>query len=985
MTNTPTRPSHRTRQRRSRLLIAGLVAVATTAGGALGGRALRSDDSGADASLRKATTIESSKTLTAPDGSTVEMAPQEPLPEGYTVTPQEYPGEGDGEGAGSGARTTPGAAPATGSGTPEANPGGAPDLAADPEAGIVGTPPIAAASSENPDYTDATALEAVTTLYAYHPSEGSPEAAIVPAAVRTPAFNDPCARNPSADGCVRGVSAIVLGDMPLPEVKTLWFGQVRQSDPYAAECSRQFPTVTVDWRNDTMFAVVLNQPAVARLDLQLYTPGVLGSAIRISRQGELISVNAAPSADIVEAWGTAYAAGAATPGVPLCIKLDPATMNTNRDGCIGELLGWGFVGCRTTFRLSYQTGCATSGTEPLCAALTRALGTTRALPIIRKGPYSAEYNYDPQWGCDSQFGCESGLTQDTIRRQVQLVGIDRLNLEVRIPTFTITLAESTEEIVGGEFSSRAQLQQHQLVAAAGYAPGTDCRTVDPTVLSTTLPVTRQTSRTRYWTPDAGTPASREAVIDLAMPALAQGEAVDICVFWYLLADRSYDRPLVTSIERHTVVPPSRAATELTFVQVGRGGGLFSLPHAASPDAAATELPNWTFQIIGERDLTNRCGFGAPALPELRPLGQPGFLCRIDSSAFVYDPADIELYAGEPIEGGARGRARINIDNRGCSPDGCGNTSVARVALSDGRWMDIAVRKVPLAVTALLPNGRIMPGWSADQWLIDPNGSTSVAPRLRTTTAPGNPQLDTFGVRVRPNAADPSGSLDVTWQADRAVTVAASASVTNPGRYMQQCTQRFGYSTTAAGARITTIPGLCPNTEYLIQLTLRDAGGRESFYRWTEGGARVDSVWSGLVFNLVGRTAIRPIPADALFEWSLAIGSVDGTVNFDTVVSDLQVRLGNQTLVNRVDTPGSCTRVSPTTPTAAGFLGGVLIGETIVHVNYTLTTPGGLGCRGDATTSSFTGDIHVNWDGSEQTFQIDSGRSTVFLMLKPSAD
>ncbi len=984
MTNTSTPPSHRTRPRRGRLLIAGLVAVATTAGGAAGGRALRSDD-GADASLPKATAIEPSNTITAPDGSTIEMAPQEPLPEGYTVTPQEYLGEGDGAGSGSGATATPGAAPATGSGTPEANPGGAPDLAADPEAGIAGTPPTAGAPPEDPDYTDAAALAAVTTLYAEYPAEGTPPLALVPSAAPTPAFNDPCARNPSADGCVRGVSAIVLGDLPLPEVKTLWFGQVRQSDPYAAECSRQFPTVAVDWRNDTMFAVVLNQPAVAQLRLQLNTPGVLGSAIRISRPGELITVNAAPSADIVEAWGTAYAAGAATPGVPLCVKLGQATMDTNRDGCLGEIVGWGFSPCQTTFRLTYQTGCVTPTIEPLCSALTSALGTTQRLPIVLKGPYAAFYNYDPQWACDSQFGCESGLTQDTIRRQVQLVGIDRLNLEVRIPTFTITLAESTEEIVGGEFSSRAQLQQHQLVAAAGYAPGTDCRTVDPTVLSTTLPVTRQTSRTRYWTPDAGTPESREAVVDLTMPALAQGEAIDICVFWYLLADRSYDRPVVTSIERHTVVPPSRAATELTFVQVGRGGGLFSLPHASSPDAATTDLPNWTFQIIGERDLTNRCGFGAPALAELRPLGQPGFLCRIDSSQFVYDPADIQLYAGEPIEGGARGRVRINIDNRGCSPDGCGNTRVARIELSDGRWMDIAVRKVPLAVTAMLPNGRIVPGWSADQWLIDPNGSTSVAPQLRTPTAPSDPRLDTFGVRVRPNAADPSGSLDVTWQADRAVTMEASASVTNPGRYMQQCTQRFGPSNTPAGAGVTTIPGLCPNTEYAIQLTLRDASGRESVYRWTEGGARVDSVWSGLMFNLVGRTAIRPIPADALFEWSLAIGSVDGTVNFDTVISDLQVRLGNQTLVNRVDTPGSCTRVSPSTPTAAGFLGGVLIGETIIHVNYTLTTPGGPGCRGDATTSSFTGDIHVNWDGSEQTFQIDSGRSIVFLMLKPSAD
>lgn len=132
--------------------------------------------------------------------------------------------------------------------------------------------------------------------------------------------------------------------------------------------------------------------------------------------------------------------------------------------------------------------------------------------------------------------------------------MDALNLEVAVPTHSVTLGDPTAVNANNLQESRLAVTGHAMVAAAGYAPGTDCRTVDPSIASTTLPVTRQGAQTRYWTPDPGAPASREGVINLTMPQLAAGEAVDICVFWYQLPTRSYDNVVVTAIERHTVVP-----------------------------------------------------------------------------------------------------------------------------------------------------------------------------------------------------------------------------------------------------------------------------------------------------------------------------------------------------------------------------------------------------------------------------------------------
>jgi hypothetical protein len=577
---------------------------------------------------------------------------------------------------------------------------------------------------------------------------------------------------------------------------------------------------------------------------------------------------ATPSADIAAVWVDAFERGAQTPAIPLCLKVSRQVMETNRDGCLGEFNYYTWQDCTSTFTMSVSTGCGSFSTDPLCEQLSGVLGG-RELPRVRQGPFGLQYSYDPQWAnWDPQFGRQSGLTEANQRRPVRLTPVDALNLEVAVPTHSVTLSDPTAVNANNLQESRLAVTGHAMVAAAGYAPGTDCRTVDPSIASTTLPVTRQGAQTRYWTPDPGAPASREGVINLTMPQLAAGEAVDICVFWYQLPTRSYDNVVVTAIERHTVVPPARAATELAFVGVGRGGDAPGTP-AGSIEA---ELARWTFQVIGDRPLTTACGFPSGNAPDpviLRPLGDPGFLCRIGTSAFLFEPRDIELFTTDITTNRPEGRTRIHIDNRGCSMSDCGAPRRARIELSDGTWMDLSVRKVPFATTPMLPGGRIAAQWSADQWQIDPSGFQGVIPTLRTPVRQSAPALDTFGLRVRPNEANPSSALDLTWQADREATVMVSARALVPAYLAPTCQDTLVGPTQPANSGVLTVPGLCPNTEYAFAVTVVDATtGASQVYDWARGGTRLDLL-SGLSFNLIGRTKAPVLPPEFIASWSVS--------------------------------------------------------------------------------------------------------------------
>ena len=997
---------------RHRRVIVALVVLVMLVAGALVGRALRP----ATPSLPTAYPVLPASSVTARDGRVSPVTAQASSPAGYAVAPAEYVAS-----AAPPPAVAVGAGVTVGAGRPSPNPGGAPDLRADPEAGVSGSAPPSSAPPSAPDLADEAALALVTERYdeltgatGVRPtatgstapssapttsgsSEGGPAYPGIPtdlSKVPLRAFTDPCVLDASSAACGRGLSAIVLGIRAMPEFQTQWVGEIRRSDLYAGECARQFPTAPIDWASDTIFAAVVNQPLVARLDLQLNTPGVFGSLIRVSHRGAVVTSEAAlPSADLIAAWIDAFERGAPTPGIPLCMKVSRQTMETNRDGCLGEFNYNRWLDCSAPFHLSVHTGCSSTSVAPLCSQVGDLLGG-REIPQVRQGPFGFQYSYDPQWALwDPQLRAESGVSEANLRRQVRLTPVDALNVEVAIPTFTVTLGEPTAAAdPQAPLTGRLALTGHQMVAAAGYAPGTDCRTVDPAIRSTTLPVTRQASATRYWTPDAGIPQSREAVVNLTMPHLAAGEAVDICVFWYQLPSRSFDDIVVTAIERHTVVPPSRAATEIAFVGVGRGGEAPSTPAGS----LAAELARWTFQVIGNRTLTAACGFPSGNTPDpviLHPVGDPGFLCRVEDSSYLFEPRDIELFTTDLAANAPEGRTRLRIDNRGCTPTDCGTPRQARIELSDGRWMELVVRKVPFATAPLLPGGRIATEWSADQWRIDPSGFQGVAPTLRTPVRQSAPALDTFGLRVVPTPDSPTDSLDVHWQADREVTLVVLGHPLVPASLAPTCTDTWVEPTAVANSGTVTLPGLCSNTDYGLRVTVTDAAtGASQVYDWLRGGARVD-VLTGLTFNLVGRTRARPVPPEFLVAWSVSVAEPTGSTSptgagtgaVEGTLAALSVRVGEHTLVSRTDPATTCTRVAPGTTLASGFDGGQPLGQLRVAVSFTLVAPGTDGCAGPPGTTNFSVQQDVIWDGrSEQTFRLSApdGR-TVALTVRPA--
>lgn len=880
---------------------------------------------------------------------------------------------------------------AIGSGVPQANPGGGLDLRADPAAGIGGAVPSPrpAGTPEDPSYPDAEVLAALGTVYANltgsapgasptGPASGTTSPSTGPGSAGSAgsagpgvrsirAFTDPCVRRPDAPGCGGGIGAVVLGDRVRPPLATHNFSQVRPSDRFAGECARQLPRI--NFRDDAIFMVSVNQPVVARLLLQLNTPSVENSLIRIAHRGVLLPSVTGPSSELDQAWVAAFERGAATPDIPLCMSVSKAQLEQNRDGCLAEW-SFGMRDCYSLFSVTYRTGC--DGTDPACDAVDARLSAPTAVTGPH-GPFHAGYSYDPQFASsDSQFGDRAGLTQEDLRRQVRLEPVDPLNVEVRIPMQRVTLEESSPnpESVTGFY--RGRLMDAQMAVAGGYPAGTDCRAADPTASTTVLPVTRQGSQTRYWTPDPGKPMLREAVVNLTMPTLAQGEAVDICVFWYLLPTRSYDSPVVTSIEQHRVVPPARAATELSFIR------------ATGPGPTVTD---WDFQIAGNRRLDSACGFtdranGRPGA-QIR-IGSPGFLCSIQSSMFVFEPQEITLYAARRPTGSGYGATRVFIDNRGCGWDGCGPSRTARIPLDDGS-VELAVTKVPLSLVPLLPGGFISSVWRPDAWTLDPFGFTYVAPRLATPAVGPTPRVDTLGLRVVPNPEQPTTALDVIWRTDREVRMSMSATPTvafvlaPPGCRSTAIT----LPDLRSSGRIT-IPGLCPNTTYRVSLQMTDPStGQSVILRTDEGGTRVDER-GARVANLVGRTLPSPQARSVTYEWSLAVRTVAGATPTHGVISDLQFQLGDRLLADRVATPGACMPLGEANRVAGGQGGGQDLGQMPITLRMTLHLSDAADCSGTRTRRTLTILEPVNWDGVtpvQWLLRNEAGDSFVVLTLR----
>ena len=946
--------------KRTPLFIGAAALVVGVAGGGLIGRTIHDDgDRAAQATLPQA----------VPVSTVAGDAPPAQLDPAYQVAAAEYPGSDGGSPITS---ASPMGTPTTGAGEMEPNPGGAPDLTPDPEAGISGTPPAVEGAPEDPDRPDAEALEAVTTMIAEVATLADGDIpAPATAAGPVPAFDDPCAENPGADVCAGGVEATVLGQRRLPTPQGVWYGQVHANSIYAAECARQLPGL--DWRADSVWTIVVTVPTDGTMHVQFFHAKPGWEASYSAEAGTRVESRVQASDELQQAWTAAWQQGAATPLVPLCLKVPyQAQVEPNRAGCIGYLSAWGWVGCQSKVEM------AVTGTDDR--------GFTWGA-----GLYSRYF----------RFADDGGLPPgeaEALRREVEINPLDPWTFEVKVP-FTSTVSAAT-----GEYN--ATVRTAQLVTAVGYAAGVDCRTVDPAagLVLDPLPVTRQIGRTRYWAPEDTRRQEREAVITMTVPwKLAQGEGINICVFWYTFDGPSWQGPTVVNIEQHTVVPPSRGATELRFAGAGvGGGGLFSLPHAQLPEALNADRVIVSF--LDNPRLNSFCGFsGTNPAPLLRPLDDPGFLCRIDWSTYADPPGDELVYVElrepfTPAESGvvnAHAQRRIGIDNRGCPESGCGPARTERFNLRDGSWVDLTLTKVPLATEPLLRNGRII-GGRHDGWTVNPGGYQTLAPTLRTTQLPEDPQLDSIGSRLERNAANPQSALDLVWRADRPVTVSVFLSPRH--RTSNAACPTRNVAVPAPGGTPTdrgriTVAGLCPGTTYVAQLQLiQDFGG--------DAPPRVTTIeWNtGQWLYLTATTERAPVNPEFDYEYSLTIDSIEGSRSARGAVGSGVVFLGPATLMGLPPAARDCAALDAGRPIAAGSRGAdnIVNGEVRVQIDLTVTVwtidssgapcpPAGAVWTGRPVRIQIVDTIR--WDGtSPQTFTLTTGNGTVLtLAMRPATD
>ena len=989
---TTTRTTTRTATRRTttrttlRRAAAGVLTIALVVGAAVAGRNVssqRSTEASTAPVVAAAEVSPGSADGPTPSDTrlpvTVAAAPAE-MPDSLDVEPLVYDTTDTTGAAGTAPGVTGIGVPTLGAGTPVANPGGAVDLSADPEAAIAGDVPVGpgAASTNDPaepsdpDAADSDALSTVTEIIA---SVAPTADALAGAPLGPPAapgnatnigaFVDPCVRDAPA-GCGDGLEGVILGQIARPPLVTHWRGEVVSNSVYAGECRRQIPGL--DFRTSTVFAIVINQPYSGTMNVQFFTAQ---ADDRTPQAGSAVTAEVAPSSQLVDAWSGEYSSTRQTLQVPLCIRIDDVERNLG--SCPGELLV--SIGvrrqCRSQVELSVQ------GLDDL--------GHTWGA-----GLYRFWYGYD--------VSLDGGGNRASLRRTVRLTPIDERLIEVAVPIEHSAFGESTAP-------GRERPQRAQLVAAAAYPGRTTCAHVDPTRTEPIArPVSRQIATTRYWTPDPSQPDSREAVVLLNLPsALADGEAVVICVFWYTFDGASYDAPVVMAIERHEVIAPGRAVTEMRLLGFGEAQGWFSLPHATGP---ATRDPNLLrLSFLENSALNRRCGFAGPngRSPVVTPLGDSSLVCRIDTPALFTEPRDELLYVeltgqldGRDVASPmSRGQRTVRIDNRGCGPDGCGPVRRERWNLWDGRWVDLSFTRVPFATTAVLPNGlAYADGWDPNGWTIDSSGVVSETPTLAGrfpgfgADAVAPPLIDTSTLRLVRDAADPAGTLVLTWRANR---LAQSTMVVRP---------RFAGSE-AACPPVTSTPntefersgrlvasGLCSGTQYVATLQLTDT---------TNGTDRRITEYAfdaGRNPGLAEDTARRVPPDDFDYAWSLAVSNPAGRGRVEAAVSDLVVRLGGYTLTSRPGTLSpACMPVEAATPIADGTRGADrVLGEVLVSVSLTLTgrttptepgQPCGIG--GDIVTR-VEARWFAHWDGRSATLsQTLSDGTVVELTLRPISD
>ncbi len=852
--------------------------------------------------------------------------------------------------------------PAIHAGALTPNPGGAPDLHPDPGAGITGDPPHldlppADPALRMPDdasesrriagaYADATNLAGM--VRGERSSDGM---AVVPQGVDpSPArFADPCAAG-GADGCPAGVGADVLGPLRSavrdsrirPPLSLFEFKRITAGDPLVGECRRQLPGLDVS--ASLVLAAVLNVP-VPQADLQLHqhrfqTGFDTGTGPVVRSFGGRTS----PSADLAGAWATRFDLGGLTPRIPLCMQVPYVALDQGLPICLVRC--YSALTTEVSGQLEDGTPFAFSGSVP---------------------------SYDPD------------PAHDLFRHDVGavIVPITRSTVEVRASYDPVVADTANRDTVA-------------MVAAAGYPGGTDCRAADPAagLVLNPLPISRQPSATRYAT-DGPTPTQRTAVIPLTLPTvLAPDESISICVWWYAFGEQSWSRPIVRKIERHTLVPPTSAATQVRFLARYSP----NIPGERSAPVTPAALADLQFAFLTSPELNRICGFSARRSPDdpvvLRPADDPGLLCEISDQRYAETPGDETLYVGyyppglPEGESGVvvEGRAQVPLDNRGCVPSGCGSPRVITVPMRDGTMVDVLLTKVPAAHGSVV-GGATVNGGGPDRWLIDPAGADSQAPTLRTDPTSAAPQLDTASLRVTQNAADPQTALDVTWWSDRPVRATVMADAASPGS-QSACphTWREGSTLQSGDAPVTTtIRLLCADTNYVISLVLTaepDGSGvaHTATFRWNAGPLNA----------LRGRTAARPAPPDFDYAYRLAVVRVGSSGPPTGEIRTAELDLNGLTLGRQVRS-GGCVVLGPDQTVLAGDRGAdPILGDVRVLIDVTVGPASAGGCPDGAAL----GEVHrfllttfIRWDGlAERVFPITAPDGSEFrLTLRPLRD
>ncbi|MEQ1872329.1 MAG: hypothetical protein ABL953_01275 [Ilumatobacteraceae bacterium] len=759
------------RPKRPNRLLAAVAAIATLAGGIGLGFNLRPDEN--DRAVPSATEVEQATTVVLSDGQTIDLADLPP-DSGAALNDAVYPQETTADGVAVQSDRLVGV-PTIAAGPIVPNPGGAPDLTPDPEAGVTGTPPaqvslpdVAAPATPTGRLYDlaATAINLSDSAVAVD----SPARPLVPVrtgggsgAAGVPAFVDPCTI--SDDGCTDGISGTILADRATPPLQYLGAKEVRWIDFAAPECRRQLPNY--DRTRDLMFAMFFNQPVEGTVNVTWprgpeYPPLSAAVVVRF-RTAHTLKVSDAG----FSAWHRAFDAGVSIPPVPHCALVPLDSLRPLEADC-----GQPEYSCTIYPRLQID------------------------LPRL-----GADF-FDPMTIWFSKGSPYYPGSEQLRRAGVRIEPLDDQTIEVRAPVYVETQG------LDGVSDGRAGI-----VVAALYPAGISCEDVNPlSAVLQPVPVSRQLIRTRYWDPDPAILGTREAVIPLTFTGyLGAGETLALCIHWVTQSASSIDDRQIQAIEQHTVVPPLSGSTEIRVTAASPDIDLSAVRLGWVDPSAALLASCFNERVLSSGTL--RCVLHAPLFVPPEPV----------TLHVNYDPGP------PPPEGTVtfqayNGRVTFTIDNRGCASNVCFNPETHRVNMRRGvddqeRWVDVQIIRKPYAdLPQLVPVGpRHFGDRDTRRWSIDPWGVSTPPPPVTEATYALEPVLDVVGAYATPNTANPTTAIDVHLRIDRPVGV----DVTARARYAteEQCPQVSVHNITLSDRKTITVSGLCPGTTYEFDVLL----------------------------------------------------------------------------------------------------------------------------------------------------------------------